>query len=284
MDRPIVRVGMAIGIALLALGALATLLPVSSSAGEGGLPVNLTPRPPSLPGKGESPGGGGGLVCFLSEQGPVCVERAGADALAGGGVRVAPELLLSSLLAGPTAEERARGLRSAIPGGTVLEDVQVLSTTFTVRLVLPAEALAGLDTMAVEEMVEQVAATLEPLGWRDLRVEALDPATHEFRSLSDFLPPLPAPRKETLSSPPALPHPHTPTLPHPRTPTPPHSHTPTGQPQGTLNGKTVYVSAGHGWQWSGYGWRTQRPPYPTSPPYTGGPIIEDHNNAEAVNQ
>ncbi len=209
MDRPIVRVGVAIGIALLALGALATLLPVSSSAGEGGLPVNLTPWPPSLPGQGEPPGGGGGPVCFLSEQGPVCVERAGADALAGG-VRVAPELLLSSLLAGPTAEERVRGLRSAIPEGTVLEDVQVLSTTFTVRLVLPAEALAGLDTMTVEEMVEQVAATLEPLGWCDLRVEALDPATHEFRSLADFLPPLPAPRKETLSSPPAPPHPHTP--------------------------------------------------------------------------
>ncbi|HIE37934.1 MAG TPA: hypothetical protein EYP77_02510, partial [Anaerolineae bacterium] len=29
-------------------------------------------------------------------------------------------------------------------------------------------------------------------------------------------------------------------------------------------------------------WRTQRPPYP-NPPYVG-PIIEDHNNGEAVNQ
>jgi N-acetylmuramoyl-L-alanine amidase len=52
--------------------------------------------------------------------------------------------------------------------------------------------------------------------------------------------------------------------------------------QGSLKGKTVYVSAGHGWLWNGYNWRTQRPPYPTAP-YVG-PIIEDHNNAEAVNQ
>ncbi|MDY6876336.1 MAG: N-acetylmuramoyl-L-alanine amidase [Chloroflexota bacterium] len=259
MDRPIVSLGIAAGIALLALGALAIFFPISSSAGEGGIPVNLTSRHPSL-----FQGGGGSPVCFLSEHGPICVERPGADVIAS--ARAAPELLVSALLAGPTAEERARGLRSAIPEGTVLESVQVFSTTFTVRLILPAGALAGLDALAVEEMVEQVATTLEPLGWRDLRVEALDLATHEFRSLADFLPPLPAPRKEML----------------PGTPASTHSHIPLEQPQGTLSGKTVYVSAGHGWQWNGYAWRTQRPPYP-NPPYVG-PIIEDHNNAEAVNQ
>ena len=255
MGRSIVRFRMAMTMALLALGALTMIVPTFSSAGEGAAPVNLTPRPPALPGAGSGP------VCFLSEQGPVCVERAGADA------PITPEALLSSLLTGPTAEEQARGLRSAIPAGTVLEGVQVVSTTFTVRLILPAEALAGLDVMAVEEIVTQVAATLEPLGWRDLRVEALDPATREFRSLADFLPPLPAPRKETLS-PPLSP--------------PPLRGMKGGAPQDGLSGKTVYVSAGHGWQWNGYAWRTQRPPYP-NPPYVG-PIIEDHNNAEAVNQ
>ena len=254
MGRSIARFRMA----LLALGVLAMIVPTFSSAGESGLPVNLTPRPPSLPGAGSGP------VCFLSKQGPICVERAGA------GAPITPEALLSSLLAGPTADERARGLRSAIPAGTVLEDVQVFSTTFTVRLVMPAEALAGLDVMTVEEIVKQVAATLEPLGWRDLRVEALDPVTREFRSLADFLPPLPAPHKETLSlslSPPPL------------------GGMKALAPQDGLSGKTVYVSAGHGWQWNDYfdAWRTQRPPYP-NPPYDRGPIIEDHNNAEAVNQ
>ncbi|RLC89525.1 MAG: hypothetical protein DRI77_15625, partial [Chloroflexi bacterium] len=253
MGRSIVRFRMALTMALLALGALlALIIPTFSSAGKGAAPVNLTPRPPSLPGAGIGP------VCFLGEQGPVCVERAGPDA------PITPEALLSSLLAGPTADERARGLRSAIPAGTTLEDVQVFSTTFTVRLVLPAEALAGLDTMAVEEIVTQIAATLEMLGWRDLRVEALDPTTREFRSLADFFPPLPAPRKETLLDEEEHPSPRR------------------GGVQGALTGKTVYVSAGHGWQWNGYAWRTQRPPYP-NPPYIG-PIIEDHNNAEAVNQ
>ena len=253
MGRSIVRFRMALTMALLALGALlALIIPTFSSAGKGAAPVNLTPRPPSLPGAGIGP------VCFLGEQGPVCVERAGPDA------PITPEALISSLLAGPTADERARGLRSAIPAGTTLEDVQVFSTTFTVRLVLPAEALAGLDTMAVEEIVAQIAATLEMLGWRDLRVEALDPTTREFRSLADFFPPLPAPRKETMLDEEEHPSPRR------------------GGVQGALTGKTVYVSAGHGWQWNGYAWRTQRPPYP-NPPYIG-PIIEDHNNAEAVNQ
>ena len=240
------------GITLVVMGALTMFPPIASSAREDGFP-----SPPQEE---------AGPVCFLSEQGPVCVGRAGADARTD--TDVTPEALLSSLLAGPTAEEQARGLRSAIPEGTALESVQVFSTTFTVRLVLPDEALAGLDGMAIEEIVAQIAATLEPLGWRDLRVEALDPATHEFRSLADFIPPLPAPRKQML-----LPHSHTPTLPH--------FHT--GQPQGALSDKTVYVSAGHGWQWNGYAWRTQRPPYP-NPLYYDGPIIEDHNNAEAVNQ
>jgi len=208
-------------------------------------------------------------VCFWSAQGPVCVERAVEVQAA----RPEPQELLSALLAGPTAEERARGLRSAIPEGTALSSVQVFSTTFTVRLVLPDEALSRLDGMTVEEIVQQIAATLEPLGWRDLRVEALDPTTHEFRSLADFLPPLPAPRKETLLSGEERPSPRGEGA---------RGEMLQGQPQGALSGKTVYVSAGHGWLWNGYAWRTQRPPYP-NPPYDG-PIIEDHNNAEAVNQ
>jgi hypothetical protein len=51
-----------------------------------------------------------------------------------------------------------------------------------------------------------------------------------------------------------------------------------------LSGKTIYLSAGHGWQWNGYGWRAQRPPYPDASTGYVGPIIEDHNNAEVVNQ
>jgi N-acetylmuramoyl-L-alanine amidase len=133
----------------------------------------------------------------------------------------------------------------------------------------------------VEETVRQIAATLEPLGWRDLHVEALDPASGVFRPLSAFLAPLSNVGKQIapdgdgrdvplplvgaagLVGQPAI--------------------YAQDQPQGALSGKTIYISAGHGWLWSDtYGWRTQRPPYPR-PPYVG-PIIEDHNNAEAVDQ
>ncbi|HHN94288.1 MAG TPA: hypothetical protein ENK17_05925, partial [Anaerolineae bacterium] len=53
-------------------------------------------------------------------------------------------------------------------------------------------------------------------------------------------------------------------------------------PSGSLSGKTIYVSAGHGWEWDYdgrcgcYRWKTQRPVYQD--------FIEDHNNGEAVDQ
>lgn len=49
------------------------------------------------------------------------------------------------------------------------------------------------------------------------------------------------------------------------------------QAAGGLSGKSVYVSAGHGWYFHpDPGWRTQRG--------VSNGIVEDHNNAEAVNQ
>ncbi len=51
----------------------------------------------------------------------------------------------------------------------------------------------------------------------------------------------------------------------------------TTQTAGALSGKSVYVSAGHGWYFHpSLGWRTQRG-------VTNG-LVEDHNNAEVVNQ
>jgi len=275
MDRLIVRIGMAMAIALLALGALAVLLPTPSSAGEDGLSVNLTPLPSSLPGKGEPPSplrGGVGMICFWSEQGPVCVERPIEVGVAG----LEPEGLLAALLAGPTAGEQAQGIWSAIPEGTTLERLEVQpGYTVVVRLRVPADALRDLDHATFEVIVQQIGWTLEPLGWRDLRIQTWDSIAEEFVPLATFLPEIPSPRKEAVLegeeglqvAPAYVGRPPAPSQ---------------GQPQGALSGKTVYVSAGHGWQWNGYAWRTQRPPYP-NPPYAG-PIIEDHNNAEAVDQ
>ncbi|MEJ2108181.1 MAG: GerMN domain-containing protein, partial [Acidiferrobacteraceae bacterium] len=207
-------------------------------------------------------------VCFWSDQGPVCVERTVAAE--------SGEALMTALLAGPTDEERAQGLWSAIPQGTTLDRVDVeADDTVVVYLRVEQRALGGLDPETFEVVVRQVGGTLEPLRWRDLRIRAWDAGAGAFVPLASFLPETPAPRKEAAPDgegaldgvPGYVGQPPSPGQ---------------GQPQGALTGKTVYVSAGHGWEWTGSDWRTQRPPYPTGG--YAGPIIEDHNNAEAVNQ
>lgn len=213
-------------------------------------------------------------VCFWSDQGPVCVERSATE--------VDGEALMATLLAGPTPEEQARGLWSAIPKGTTLDRVDIHSDgTVVVYLRLPQEALGGLDPTAFEIVVHQIGGTLEPLRWRDLRIQTWDANAEAFVPLASFLPETPSLRKEAMALdegilPPSVP----PIRGEERGGQPPAFGQ--GQPQGSLSGKTVYVSAGHGWEWTGSAWRTQRPPYPTGG-YVG-PIIEDHNNAEAVNQ
>jgi len=229
------------------------------------------------PAPGEDP-----PVVFWSDQGPVGVERAvGLGPAEAGG----PEALLRVLLAGPTSEERARGLRTAIPRGTQLQGVQRSEETagatpglrLVVRLEVPPAALQTLDHESFEAIVQQIALTLEPAGWRDLRIQTRHPTTGRFVPLADFLPPVEVPSKESDAAPADG---GERTLRYVGQPPAPGQ----GQPQGALTGKTIYVSAGHGWQWNDDidAWRTQRPPYPY-PPYVG-PIIEDHNNAEAVNQ
>ncbi len=219
-------------------------------------------------------------ICFWSVQGPVCVERV----VEGGDDGPDAEALMAALLAGPTPAESAQGVWTAIPTDTTLEGVEVgAGDTVTVRLRVPSEALDGLDHDVFEVIVLQIGGTLEPLGWRDLRIQTRHPVDGTFVPLASFLPDVPAPRKEASPDgeeilPPSIP----PSGGDDRGGQPPASGQ--GQPQGALTGKTVYVSAGHGWQWNDTfkTWHTQRPPFPTGG--YAGPIIEDHNNAEVVNQ
>jgi N-acetylmuramoyl-L-alanine amidase len=214
------------------------------------------------------------VVCFWSAQGPVCVERSV--------VEESGEALLAVLLAGPTPEEQAQGLWSAIPNGTTLDRVETRSDgTVVVYLRLPQETLGDFDPAAFEIVVRQIGGTLEPLRWSDLRIQTWDANAEAFVPLASFLPETPSLRKEAMVLdegilPPSIP----PIGGDEKGGQPPAFGQ--GQPQGALSGKTVYVSAGHGWQWNGSAWRTQRPPYPTGG--YAGPIIEDHNNAEVVNQ
>jgi hypothetical protein len=148
--------------------------------------------------------------------------------------------------------------------------------TLIVRLDMPTQALQRLDHESFEIMVSQIGDTLIDLDWRDLHIQVKEPEGDAFVALAEFLPPVTVPPKPSAS------------LEEDR-PVSTASARGQAQPSGALSGKTVYVSAGHGWQWvysysaGAEQWKTQRPPYPNSPSYPG-PIIEDHNNAEAVNQ
>lgn len=227
--------------------------------------------------------GSAGPVCFYRNGDLACVARAGPDAWMTPG-SVTPETLLNVLLAGPTPEERDQGFESALPPGTRLVAVQAEGTAITVRLAFPEGYLEAdhpgrphlhlrFDALACEAITNQIVRTLFPLGYLDFYVEGQDPSDPEvFRPLSAYLPPIIVPPKESFEVPGATVPPGQPPV------------EVVGRVQGALSGKTVYVSAGHGWLWTGYDWRTQRSPspYPSSGYY--GPIIEDHNNAEVVNQ
>ncbi len=163
----------------------------------------------------------------------------------------------------PTPQDVERCLEAARLAWPV-QAVTVRGEAVTVCLEVPPAVLREGGGMGAEAVTEAVRRALTPLAWRSLYVQAVDAGTGACRPLSDFLP-----AAATRSAP----------LRVPVTATAP---TPTAYSR-SLAGKTVYVSAGHGWQWrpdysssAPEGWATQRP-------VTEG-IIEDHNNAEAVDQ
>jgi N-acetylmuramoyl-L-alanine amidase len=245
-----------------------------------------------------------GPICFFQNGVPFCVERTNSeDQIASDDVE--PVDLLVALLDGPTSEERLLGIETALPPGTELVSLQSDATSVTVRLAFPegflesrpmpaAEGLqtsrATLDFMTAEAIVDQIYRTLMPLEYQNYHVEAQDPADPErFRPLSGYLPPVTVPAKPAADTS-SFENSQGETVPVEvdadatagTTSQPPIAAQ--ARPQGALTGKTVYVSAGHGWQWTGSAWRTQRPPYPDASTGYYGPIIEDHNNAEVVNQ
>ncbi len=249
------RLGLGLGLALLAWLSLFTLLsrfsaPVEASptlSSEMAVSRSQSPDPQAPP-----------SLCFWRDGEPFCrpVVRAAGTA--------SPTVwaMLDALLAGPSPQEQAQGIVTAIPAGTRLEGLARRGDVITLYLRL--EAPDQLDFETVEATVEQIARTLDSLGYDHVRLLARPP-DGAWRPLSAYLPPLPLPRKPlgdgaalgtaSLGQPPAEGR---------------------RQASGGLSGKTVYVSAGHGWLWNGSAWRTQRPPYQQ--------IIEDHNNAEVVNQ
>ncbi len=164
----------------------------------------------------------------------------------------------------PTPSEVRRCVEGATEIAWPVRAVMVAGEAVTVCLGVPPTTLREGSGMGAEAVTEAVRRALTPLAWRSLYVQAVDAGTGACRPLSDFLP--------AAAARPAS----------PRVPVTAPAPTPTAYAR-SLAGKTIYVSAGHGWQWrpdynssAPEGWATQRP-------VTEG-IIEDHNNAEAVDQ
>ncbi|MFB0536538.1 MAG: fibronectin type III domain-containing protein [Anaerolineae bacterium] len=216
------------------------------------------------------------LVCFRRGVDVYCVER---SLPSDGDVTQRLEAALEALVAGPTIEEQATGVWSAIPGGSRLVQLSVEGSRASVYLDLPEEFLTQeFNPLLSDQIVEQIVKTTQPFraelmaaagipeGSPDNRliihVLAQDPAAPDgtFRDLSAFLhepPPTHKPEeREGILRAAALQTDKT----------------------GFLAGKAVYVSAGHGWYWNAATeeWLTQRPVWEN--------LVEDFNNAEVVNQ
>jgi N-acetylmuramoyl-L-alanine amidase len=214
-------------------------------------------------------------VCFINAGQTACVNRpilSSATTLTD-----AVRSLTQLLLAGPTKNESTRGVQSSLPDDAQLASVEASTDRVNLHLIFPETFLSALTDQQLEDITAQFRITFTPYNFRriDLNVRRSDGA---YQPLSKFLKPIAQPHKEPPS--PALPPPH---AGEGRAPSPAIA----GEGwEGGLNGKSVFVSAGHGWYWnSTFGtYKTQRPIFPSTPYPSGEGIIEDFNNAEAVNQ
>ncbi len=208
-------------------------------------------------------------VCFVSDGQTTCVDRSlpSSSATITDQVRALTQLLI----AGPTPSETTAGIQSALPAHTQIGQVNANERQGVIGLILPDNFLRALTDNQVEDINAQFHTTFTPFNFQRIEIKARG-SVGAYRLLSDFLPKIEIPRKEP--SPPRL-----------RQPLPSRTQRETGE-GGGLSGKTVFVSAGHGWKGitTTQTYRTQRPVYPQAPYPAGEGIIEDFNNAEAVNQ
>ena len=225
-------------------------------------------------------------VCFVNAGQVTCVNRPALSAATTITDQVRTLALL--LIAGPTSTERAQGVQSALPGNAQLGRVRAAERQAVIGLILPDDFLRTLTDDQVEDINEEFRTTFTPFNFQRFEIDARG-STGDYRLLSDFLPSIPIPHKAVLPPP----QPSSAQVGE-RAITPPLFAPPStslrsaldANEGGGLSGKTVFVSAGHGWYWNTLSntYKTQRPVYPTTPYPSGEGIVEDFNNAEAVDQ
>jgi len=207
-------------------------------------------------------------ICVVFLTAVLCLTSGAAKAAAPPDLPSPPELLATATLLLGSGVAPAPGAEG---GRIAVHSVSAEGESITVCLEVPVDDLAADGWLGMEAIEESVSNALIPLPWQALSVQALDAESGTCRPLSDFAPATQPDRigleaeleraglmAALAAEPPAL-----------------NADAATMYPA-SLAGKTVYISAGHGWFWNGSAWKTQRIPYQS--------IIEDHNNAEAVTQ
>lgn len=142
---------------------------------------------------------------------------------------------LRALVAGPTAVEASGGLQSAIPAGTQIAQVQIVSDDVTVEFSM--EVVEGLDDLRLESIFRQVRATLAAQ-----EVSGSIKLTAAQKQLSAYLP----------VSKPVAPGPDA----HLKGELLP---IPAGAAGSALTGRKITLSPGHGLVWGGSSWGYERP-------------------------
>jgi hypothetical protein len=171
-------------------------------------------------------------VCFWSENRLHMVQREIAGAVA------TPEAALAALAAGPTDQELAAGIVSALPAGTTVNHLVAQGDTVSVDF-SPALLASPLDESWLEAVYRQVSWTLEPFEiGRNVRL------TVAGTTLSDYLPPAPdieppASGKTAVAEPMQL----------------------TMAAGSALAGRKIALSPGHGLVWNETYWGYERPVY-----------------------
>ncbi len=283
------RVWFILGATILLIAGLAGLAPGAPAASVqpspgGGAPAHIDPPVPPAAGREPvalapalaatplpvSPAAeplGARLIYYQGEQ-PATVLR---DMALPSAPAEAARALLAALLAGPTEAETAAGIRSAFPAGAELVGLEVKGDAVTATVSLPASFLSDeLDVTRSDELEFQLVYTLDGLGLLHFNLLVPDPQDPAHaRPLVEYLAPIPQAHKE-------VPPDDVPAAEEPGTVAGQPPIYGQGRPQGALSGKTVFLSAGHGWYWTGSGWATQRG--------NNCDLVEDLSNAEVVDE
>lgn len=184
---------------------------------------------------------------------------------------------LQAFIQGPSAEEAVLGIKSAVPSGAQVVNTVIEKNNVTLYLDIPSESLLSFGPLASDEFYDSLGKTVLGVSSTvSVTVEAYDESSKTYIPLADLINESRVlshkPGEETLSQ------------------QSPSSFSVTasgqpvslgqGQPSGILTGKSVFLSAGHGWYYSsGSGtssvWYTQRG--------NNSGIVEDFSNIEAVN-